>query len=139
MEQNTHNLVIGANAWKRDENKPYTVSDQFSGRISDFMIFDRQLSADRVAELAGIALEIRPSEPYVVEGLLSGTDSNDVLDANTHNVASVFGSYGDDALGGSNGNDFLDGGHGNDRLSGGGGDDILYSSSDGREPEIAQE
>lgn len=139
LEHNTHNLVIGANAWKRDNKNPYSTSDQFAGRISDFMVFDRQLPVEQVTGLAGIPLATKPAETYVVEGLLSGTDSNDVLDAKIHNVDNMFGGYGDDALAGSDGNDFLDGGHGEDRLSGGGGDDVLYSSSDGREPVIAQE
>jgi len=139
IEENAQNLVIGANAGNRNKKHPYATSDQFAGRISEFMIFDRQLPADQVAELAGIPVPTRPAEPYVMEGLLSGTDSNDILDASAHDVVNLFGGYGDDALVGSIENDFLDGGHGKDRLSGGAGDDILYSSSDGREPAIAQE
>ena len=45
MAMNTENLVIGANGWGRDAERPYKVYDEFAGTISEFVIYGRQLSA----------------------------------------------------------------------------------------------
>jgi hypothetical protein len=45
LEHHTQKLVIGANAWKRDEKNPYSTLDQLAGRISDFMLFAGLTSA----------------------------------------------------------------------------------------------
>lgn len=138
LEHNTRDLAIGANTWHRTEKKPYRTQDHFAGTISEFRIFDRQFNDNQVAELAGFPRDPVPTEPYVKDALLLGTDSGERLEASAHGVTNVHGGYGDDTLIGSNNNDVLDGGHGQDMLSGGAGDDILYSLSDGREPAIAQ-
>lgn len=139
LEHNTRNLAIGANTWSRTEKKPFGTWNHFAGHISEFRVYDQQYDDAQVAALAGFPLEAKPTEPYVKDALLLGTDSGERLEAGAHGVNGVHGGYGDDTLVGSNQNDVLDGGHGEDILNGGAGDDILYSLSDGREPAIAQE
>ena len=138
LELNTQNMAIGANTWSRNENYPDYTRDHFVGQISDFIVYSRQYDRDEIAQLAGYTPESPPIDPYVMDGWLFGTDSNDLLDAGLYLVDMVDGGYGDDIVVGSSLADFLDGGHGEDRLIGGDGDDFLYSTSDGREPVIAQ-
>ncbi len=51
MEMNIENLVIGGNGWGRNEDRPYKVYDEFDGRIANFAVYDRQLSAVEVSDL----------------------------------------------------------------------------------------
>ena len=139
LEANTQNLVIGANGWGRSEEHPFTTWNHFDGQISDFVIYDSQFSHDEVSTLAGNPPPPPLTDPTVIDGVLQGTDGNDVLDAGEHGVTEVHGGYGDDEVIGTAGNDVLNGGHGEDVLRGGDGDDLLVSRSDGREPVIAQE
>ncbi|WP_324293472.1 LamG-like jellyroll fold domain-containing protein, partial [Moorena producens] len=139
LEANTQNLVIGANGWGRSEEHPFTTWNHFDGQISDFVIYDSQFSHDEVSTLAGNPPPPPLTEPTVIDGVLQGTDGNDVLDAGEHGVTEVHGGYGDDEVIGTSGNDVLNGGHGEDVLRGGDGDDLLVSRSDGREPVIAQD
>ena len=139
LEQNTQNLVIGANTWSRNADRPDLARDHFDGRIGDFMIFNQQFDHDEVATLAGNPPDPPLTEPTVIDGVLHGTNGNDgELEAALFGVNQIQGNYGDDSLRGTSGNDILDGGHGEDILRGGAGDDLLISRSDGREPQIAQ-
>ncbi|MEM7311906.1 MAG: LamG-like jellyroll fold domain-containing protein [Planctomycetota bacterium] len=138
LGENTQNLVIGANTWSRNEDRPDKTSDNFDGRITDFTVYGLQLSRDQVATLAGVSEDEPLEVPTVIDGVLRGTENNDILSAAGHGVTEVFGDYGDDTILGSSGNDILDGGHGEDRIDGRDGDDLLISRADGREPRIAQ-
>ena len=52
LEQNTQNLVIGANTWARSEDRPDRTWDHFHGRISDFVIAGAQYSQAEIFALA---------------------------------------------------------------------------------------
>jgi Ca2+-binding RTX toxin-like protein len=135
---NAENLVIGASNWGRQDTNSDQTSDPFDGRIREFEIYGCPFDSQEVVDLSGHSPSPPPTDPYVMEGWLFGTDSSDVLDAALYGVNNVDGGYGDDAVVGTDQADVLDGGHGEDQLVGGEGDDYLYSSSDGREPVIAQ-
>ena len=138
LSENTQNLVIGANGWSRNEDRPYKTWGNFAGQITDFTIFGTQMDRNQVATLAGVPQDEPLDIPTVINGVLYGTEGNNILSAASHGVNQVQGDYGDDTILGSDGDDILDGGHGEDRLEGGAGDDLLISRADGREPRIAQ-
>ena len=129
---NDNSLVIGADTTSRNEDRE-NLKAFFTGQISEFTIYDSQLSLEQVAELAGVDLS-SPSEPTVIEGVLTGTDRGEALKGRH-----VEGGYGDDTVNGTSKADVLAGGHGEDKLVGGRGNDLLISRSDGREPALAQE
>ena len=143
LDQNSENLLIGANGWGRTPERPDRAWNEYDGRISDFLIFDSQLDRNAVAVLAGHPPDPPLTEPTVIDGVLYGTDADEQGDnklmAVDYGVTSVHGGYGDDTLVGTRENDVLNGGHGEDRLYGGAGDDLLISYADGREPVIAQD
>ena len=139
LEMNKVNMAIGASTWSRDESRPYRTGDYFAGVISEFMIFGVQFDDDAVAELAGIPVEPVPTEPFVQDGLLYGTDADELLEAGAYEVMEVHGGYGNDELVGTSEDDILQGDHGEDLVKGGEGNDLLISFADGREPKIAQE
>ena len=51
MQFNTEGLVIGANTWGRTADKPYRTWDHFDGRVSNFVVYGRQLAAAEVHAL----------------------------------------------------------------------------------------
>ena len=129
LDNNVEELAIGANIWGRSASEPNWSSNQFDGRISEFVLYDAQFDRHQVAALAGFEFQ-----PPQISGRTYGTDANETLSG-----ADVDAGYGDDLVTGTAGNDRLDGGHGQDRLEGGDGDDLLISRADGREPLIAQD
>ena len=132
MTMNDNSLVIGAGTTTRDGERQ-NLKEFFTGNISDFAIYDTQLSLNEVAELAG--LDLTPlSEPVIIEGVLTGTEEGEELTGRF-----VEAGYGDDTVNGTTESDVLAGGHGQDMVYGGDGDDLLISRSDGREPALAQE
>jgi hypothetical protein len=60
LQQNTQNLVIGANTWSRTDDYPHKTWDHFDGQIDDFVIFETQYEAHEVAMLAGVVTESDP-------------------------------------------------------------------------------
>ncbi len=60
LDENTQNLVIGANAWGRTEEYPDKAWDHFDGQIGGFIIFDSQYDGSEVAMLAGVVTEPEP-------------------------------------------------------------------------------
>lgn len=52
MSTNMEAMAIGANTWDRTEDRPFKAYDHFNGRISDFVMYDRQMSASEIAGLA---------------------------------------------------------------------------------------
>ncbi|MEO1525765.1 MAG: LamG-like jellyroll fold domain-containing protein, partial [Planctomycetota bacterium] len=140
MEFNTEDLLIGANGWSSTPDNPDSARDHFEGTLSDFTVFDSQMTRAEVRELAGLDPPVDPTEPFVEDGVLYGTLAGETLDLNQYpGVTSVVGDYGDDLIVGSDVGVVLAGGHGEDRLVGGDGNDILYSFADGREPRIYQD
>ena len=129
LSSNTEDMAIGANVWGRSDDDPRAVWSEFDGTISDFVVFDSQMTRHEVADLAGYEFQ-----PMQVPGRTYGTDADETLSG-----TDVHGGYGDDLVQGTSGDDRLDGGHGEDRLEGGSGNDLLVSRSDGREPMIAQD
>ena len=61
LEQNTQNLVIGANTWSRNADRPDRTWDHFDGRISDFVIMGSQYNEAEVYVLAHSGLLALPS------------------------------------------------------------------------------
>ena len=143
LEDNTQNLIIGANGWGRTADHPYKAWDHFDGTIGDFVILDSQYDRNEVAVLSGNPPPAPLESATVIDGVLQGSDDGErgatALRATNFGVNQVHGGYGNDTIIGTNGNDIIDGGHGEDRLYGGRGDDLLISRSDGREAYIAQD
>jgi Ca2+-binding RTX toxin-like protein len=131
---NTNSLAIGANTSSRTAENPGVRWDFFDGRINTFAVYDGQLTQNEVEDLAGVVPPQPLTRPTVIDGVLTGTDGNDMLSGNRP----INGAYGDDRLVGSMLDDMLDGGHGEDVVKGGAGNDMLVSRSDGREPKLAQ-
>ncbi len=137
IDPNREDLAIGANTWARTADNPDWRANYFTGTISDFVVYGKQLDRNEVAALAGV--ELNPVPVGLVGDRFYGTDDDDVIDAATEGVNDVHGNYGNDVITGTDEADVLDGGHGEDTVYGGGGNDIIYSRSDGREPIIAQD
>ena len=161
LSTNTEELAIGANIWARSEENPLYATNELSGTIVDFTIYDTQYDRHQIAKLAGVEPERELKEPTVIDRVLVGTLQDDTqLYAEEYGVHAVFGDYGNDVLIAnptlpaagvalSDGEEIdddlsrfaniLNGGHGNDRLIGSEHADLLISRADGREPKIAQE
>ncbi|MEL6109864.1 MAG: LamG-like jellyroll fold domain-containing protein, partial [Planctomycetota bacterium] len=140
MELNAEDLLIGANGWGSTSSDPDWARDHFEGVISEFTVFDQQMTRAEVRELAGLQPPVDPTDPFIDNGVLYGTLAGETLDLNQYpDVKTAVGYYGDDVILGSDDGVVLFGGHGEDRLVGGAGNDILYSFADGREPRIYQD
>jgi Ca2+-binding RTX toxin-like protein len=162
LDTNLEELAVGANIWARSDADPRYARNEFAGTISNFTIYDLQLSHEKIAVLGGVTEQPPLTEPTVIQDVLVGTLRDDVkygqLDANRFEVNAVFGDYGDDLLIANSQvvtgintlpspsevidlSDFanmLNGGHGQDRLIGSELNDLLISRADSREPVIAQ-
>ncbi len=135
IEANDNDLAIGANTWARTQDNPGWTADHFAGTISGFTIYGDQLDRNEVAALAGLPGRVPLTEPTEVDGVLLGTDGDDILPPSR----AANGGYGEDKVVGTPWDDVLDGGEGEDRLFGKEGNDLIISRSDGREPVIAQD
>ncbi|MEM9352671.1 MAG: LamG-like jellyroll fold domain-containing protein [Planctomycetota bacterium] len=135
IEANDNDLAIGANTWARTESNPTWTADHFAGTISGFTVYGGQLDRNEVAALAGLPGRQPLATPTVIDGVLRGTDGNDILPPSR----ATNGGFGEDKVVGTAWDDVLDGGEGEDRLFGKEGDDLIISRSDGREPVIAQD
>ncbi|MDA0966313.1 MAG: hypothetical protein O2970_05065 [Proteobacteria bacterium] len=137
MELNSENLVISATGSNRDDGRK-NAKDEFDGTISDFKIYDTQLTADDVAELSGnvnaqYALQLdefmpvfsqfdnQPSDEYEAIAAQFGYNENGTVSMKDI----VEGTEGDDTFDGTTGSDYYNGGLGDDIINGGDSSDEL--------------
>ncbi len=142
--QNTEAVIVGASGWSNTPGETDNIHSYFDGTISDFAIFDQQLSAQDI--LAG-----EPRDDYAYfDGSIDTFDfsrgsggrvavsgngtvtelSSDVsfanFDGQSLRTADIqLGSQSSNELRGGDGADVLAGQGGNDRLIGMGNDDLL--------------
>ncbi len=136
ISENFNPLTFGVSTVSRQGDLPHR-TDPLDGTINNFAIYDTQFNLQDIAALAGTA-EVPLTTPTFINGVLFGTDQDDLLFDTSNKAIDLLGDYGDDTLFGTSGNNRLDGGPGQDRLYGGDGDDVLVSRSDGWEPKIDQ-
>ena len=134
---NDNSLILGASTVVRNGDKP-NLRDHFDGTISSFYVLSDQYNLENMAILAGNPEEVLTT-PTEIDGVVVGTNGNDLLRGNELGSNNLQGGYRNDKLIGTSDDDRLDGGYGKDVLNGGKGNDLIISRSDGSEPIIEQE
>ena len=144
LSQNTESFVIGANGWSSTPGTTDMVHSHFDGTITDFMVFDKQLSGEDIfgaAPRADFAYFDRSVQAYAfgraqgdlvvkVPGAANQTLADDIefirfADMTVRVDEIQFGSGRDDAMSGRDGADILLGRDGDDDLHGHNNDDLL--------------
>ncbi len=154
MEGNSESLLLGASGMHRVDGND-DIRYEFSGTISDFSIYDKQLSTTDIAELSGdadaqYALDVEDLMPvfqftadmsddlediaeqfgYTEDGTVEVKDIVKGTDGNDlmdgdAEADFIIAGLGDDTVNGGDGNDEIQGGYGQDDIYGGEGDDLL--------------
>ena len=144
LSENTESLVVGATGWSSTPGTTNSLNSYFDGTISNFMIFDRQLTGDEIysaAKRADYAYFDDPVESYgfaLADGqiVVQSAGQPDVVlgdqvefvrfaDLTVRVDEIQFGSTFDDAMYGRDGADILLGRAGNDDMYGRNNDDVL--------------
>lgn len=129
MSDNIQSLVLGASGQNRG-NLGDNVSYRFQGTITDFSVYDKQLTLDEVNQLIPNAnvidgLDTNNTLYGAIEAdIINGADFDDYIDGNTGDDTIVAGA-GNDTVYGLGDNDNIDGGDGNDILYGGADHDVI--------------
>ena len=144
LSMNAEALIVGASGWSNDSGFTDNVNSHFNGTISDFMLFDTQMTGDEIfgsGTRADYAYFNRAIESYgfskdaygavvVSKGGKATTLTDDVEFARFANLTVrpddvQFGSSGMDEMYGMDGADVLLGRRGDDTLRGYDNDDLL--------------
>ena len=124
---NDEPIVIGANQWTSGNGVANNLTHHFDGRIDDVAIFDQQLDAATIADMA--VTDAGELAALSGDDTLSGGAGADTLHGGGGDDT-LSGGQGDDSLFGETGNDILSGGAGNDLMDGGAGDDTFLVGGD---------
>ena len=102
IETNLEELAIGANIWGRSDDHPRFARDEFTGTISDFAIYRRQLNQNQISDLSGWSPGLAMTDSKAIEDVLLDALDADVrdqeLESGQHHVDAIFGDDSDDLL-----------------------------------------
>lgn len=113
-------------ATRFDRHEPDQSCALWSGQTLGFKQFDQWGLGTAVARHYGDPIQTwSGSQLSIAEVKVFGSDSSNVLRADSIKDTMIFGYGGDDVIYGGSGSDMLDGGDGNDLIFGGAGDDYI--------------